>query len=290
MKSEHKILGQRRQSRFDPNLAEKIEAWDREMTIKEEAERLRREREDRLKPKVAEEAKPSVLSGAGYVLMDRTSTYALGVHALRKAYGNAHPTFVKKDGSAVYRPLTFEENIRARLDDYNTLNNPDGSARSDEDRLGLFGIWLNSCTGIAYKAGSTLFKIITQSEDLVYIDKGFNSHYIGIDYSELHGVELDSSQGTYNQWLSQPQVMDHSAWNEAVADKPLLNEYVNLVFRLRNGSNMGFWVWQNTLLDQLRELCVDNTSDAGGDGNLNCGCRFVRVTLAKNPIAYSQML
>ena len=37
--TEFNILGQRRKSRFDPNLAERIEAWDRELTKKEEAER-----------------------------------------------------------------------------------------------------------------------------------------------------------------------------------------------------------------------------------------------------------
>ena len=144
------------------------------------------------------EAKPFVLSGAGYALMNQTSTFALGVHALRKACDNAHPTFVKEDGSRIYRPLTFEENIRARLDVYNTLHNPDGSERSDDDRLRLFYTWLDSCTGIAYKKGTTLFKMITESENLIRIPKGFNESYLPVDYPQLQGVELDSSQGKFN--------------------------------------------------------------------------------------------
>ena len=292
--TEFNILGQRRgySGRFDPNLAERIEAWDREMTIKEEAERLRKEREARLRPKArpaeddkpAEEAKPLVASGSEYGLMGRTNTYASGVYALREACVNApdcgHPKFVKKDGSNIYRPLTFEENIRARLDNYNTLQNPDGSARSDEERLRLFNVWLDSCTGIAYKKGTTLFKIITESEDLINIPKGFNDSYIAADYSKLQGVELDSSHEIYNQLLTRKQVMEHPAWNAAVGDKHLIKDYAGLIFKLRNGDNMGFWNRQNTPEDELRTLYVNyigSNSIAGGYDDLYNDGRFVRV-------------
>ena len=64
--TEFKILGQRRgySERFDPNLAKRIEAWDREMTLKEEAERLRKEWEARLRPKAkpAENQKPTLIT------------------------------------------------------------------------------------------------------------------------------------------------------------------------------------------------------------------------------------
>jgi len=290
--TEFKILGQRRgySERFDPNLAERIEAWDRELTLKEEAEKRRLELEARLRPeakpaeddKPAEEAKPFVGSGSEYDLMDMANTYALGVHALRKACDCAHPTYVK-DGSSIYRPLTFEENIRARLDDYNTLQNPDGSARSDEERLRLFNVWLDSCTGIAYKKGTTLFKIITESEDLINIPKGFNDSYIAADYSKLQGVELDSSHEIYNQLLTRKQVMEHPAWNAAVGDKHLIKDYAGLIFRLRNGDNMGFWVRQNTSEDELRALYVYNIgsiSVAYGYNFLDGSGRFGRVTRA----------
>jgi len=290
------ILGDRRRGyskRFDPNLAERIEAWDRELTKKEEAEKRRLELEARLKPKAmpaeddkpTEEAKPFVASGSEYGLMDGTDTYASRVHALRKVCVNysdcVHPKFVKKDGSSIYRPLTFEENIRAKLDDYNTLQNPDGSARSDEDRLKLFNTWLDSCTGIAYKKGTTLFKTITESEDLVNIPEGFNKSYYPINYSKLQGVELDYSQGIYNSLLTQQQVLNHPGWNAAVTDKSLLKNYAGLIFRLRNGDNMGFWVRQNRSEDELRTLYVSNinySSIAVGVNNLNYFGRFVRVT------------
>jgi len=283
------ILGDRRRGyseRFDPNLAERVEAWDRELTLKEEAEKRRLELEARLRPeaKPAEEAKPFVASGSGYGLMDMANTYALGIHALREACVNdsncAHPKFVKKDGSSIYRPLTFEENIRARLDDYNTLQNPDGSARSDKERLNLFNTWLDSCTGIAYKKESTLFKIITESEDLINIPKGFNDSYIAADYSKLQGVELDSSHEIYNQLLTRKQVMEHPAWNAAVGDKHLIKDYAGLIFKLRNGDNMGFWNRQNTPEDELRTLYVNyigSNSIAGGYDDLYNDGRFVRV-------------
>ena len=287
------ILGDRRRvSRFDPNLAERIEAWDRELTLKEEAEKRRLELDARLRPKAkyieddkpAEEAKPLVASGSGYALMDRTKTYALGVYALREACVNdsdcGHPKFVKKGDSSIYRPLTFEENIRARLDDYNTLQNPDGSTKSDAERLRLFNTWLDSCTGIAYKKRTTLFKIITESEDLINIPKGFNDYYIAVDYSKLQGVELDSSHGTYNKSLGKQQVLNHPGWNATVADSSLLKNYAGLIFKLRNGKNLGFWIRQNTSEDELRALFsnIGNSSGAGGyDGLGNVG-RFVRVT------------
>ena len=293
--TEFKILGQRRgySERFDPNLAEKIEAWDRELTLKEEAEKRRMELEARLRPeakpaeddKPTEEANPLVASGSGYDLMDMANTYALGVHALREGCENdpgcGHPKFVKKDGSSIYRPLTFDENIRARLDDYNTLQNPDGSARSDAERLRLFNTYLDGCTGIAYKKESTLFKIITESDDLVRISENFNKSYYPVNYSRLQGVELDSSQGIYNHLLGKRQVLNHPGWNAAVTDNSLLKDYAGLIFRLRNGNNLGFQVRQNTSKDELRALCVKHyqqLSVADGGGNLDNGGRFVRVT------------
>ena len=74
-----------------------------------------------------------------YVLMPPTKTYALGVDALRKSYENGdcplQPIYTKPDGSRIVRPLTFKENLQARVEDYNILNNPDGSAKTDNERL-----------------------------------------------------------------------------------------------------------------------------------------------------------
>ncbi|MBI5002685.1 J domain-containing protein, partial [Candidatus Woesearchaeota archaeon] len=101
---------------------------------------------------------------SAYILMNIAPTYARGVHALHTACvaenNLNHPKYICPDGSSIYRPLTFKEGIVARLREFNTLHNPDGSARSLDDRLVLFSRWNDSCTGIAKKAGTTKFKII----------------------------------------------------------------------------------------------------------------------------------
>ncbi|MEK6817070.1 MAG: hypothetical protein AABY09_05625, partial [Nanoarchaeota archaeon] len=167
--------------------------------------------------------------------------------------------------------------------DYNTLHNPDGSVRGDEDRLRLFGTWLDSCTGIAYQKGTTLFKIITESEDLINIGKGFNGAYLPVNYPQLQGVELDSSRGTYNELLTKNEVLKHPAWNAAVNDKTLLKDYADLISGFGNGNKMGFYVWQNTSKDELQALCVYDlydSADANGCSDLDDGGHFVRVTHA----------
>ncbi|MFH0798481.1 MAG: hypothetical protein V1906_03660 [Candidatus Woesearchaeota archaeon] len=285
----HEILGQRRERkyRFVKDIGKLIEEDTRRL---EREGKLPKYEEAGHETVTLEEARPFVASGSGYDLMNIANTYALGVHALRKACkGNpncAHPAFVKKHlilRSIIHRPLTFEENIRARLDDYNTLHNPDGSDRGEKERLRLFNTSLDSCTGVAYKKGTPLFKIITESEDLIHIGKGFNDIYLPVDYSKLRGVELDRSQGKYNQLLTLKDAINHPAWNEAVTDKPLLNEYANLIFRLKIENNMGFWVRQNASQDELRALYVDNlnnNSSADGYYSLDNGGRFVRATHA----------
>ncbi|MFH1456327.1 MAG: hypothetical protein ABIF40_05260, partial [archaeon] len=123
------------------------------------------------------------------------NTYALGVHKLRNEckLEDSHPTFVL-DGNRVFRPLTFRETIEARVNDYETLKDRDGNVRSKEDQLKLFKRYLHSCTGVAYKKSTTKFKIIPVCADLIGIDKDFNQHFLPINYANLTGIELDSSQ------------------------------------------------------------------------------------------------
>ena len=78
-----------------------------------------------------------------YILMPQTLTYAKGVEALRVA--------------SVKRQFTLKENILARVEAY----------ESGDERL--FDTWLDLCTGIAYKAGTTKFKIIPECAELIGI-------------------------------------------------------------------------------------------------------------------------
>jgi hypothetical protein len=222
-----------------------------------------------------------------HVLMPQIGTYAKGVHALReacKAEGNSvHPTFTRDDGSQIYCPLTFKENIEARVNDYETLENPDGSERTKEERLKLLNIWLDSCAGIANKKESTKFKIVPVCKELILIDKNFNQFYLPVNYELVDGVELDSKKGKYNKPLTKPEVLEHPGWREAVEeDKKLLETYRDIVFAEKGNPNklMGFYVGSKTNSDQLRALCVGNLGyDSNADGRyyFNDDGSFLRV-------------
>jgi len=229
-----------------------------------------------------------------YVLMPRAETYALGVEKLKNAcladQLNAQPLFTQNDNSKIIRPLTFEENIRARVNDFETLLDENGNDRSLEQRKRLFNTLLDSCTGIAYKAKTTKFKLITECSELVNIANNFNEEYLPISYNAVNGIELDSSKGIYNKLLTPQQVLEHKAWNAIVQDSSLLKTYTDIVFQLKPGDKrMGFRVRQNTKKDELRALYVyviDYISNADGDYSLDYAY-FLRVT-QKAPQALSR--
>jgi len=234
-----------------------------------------------------------------YILMAKTNTYALGVQALRDVYARGecpgHLT-VEIEGSKLVRPLTFKENLEARINDYETLTNSDGSERTKEERLKLFTErWLDSCTGVAYKAETTKFKLIPVCRELVTIDKDFNDSYLTVDYNSIAGVELDSSQEgvKYRPVLTQAEVLEHPAWLTAVEeDRTLLENYTQIVFselkeKYNRDTGMGFWVrTENITENELRALFVDylnDNSDANGNNNLSSNGSFLQVAPPKTP-------
>ncbi|MBU2590383.1 MAG: hypothetical protein KKB39_06500, partial [Nanoarchaeota archaeon] len=153
------------------------------------------------------------LSNLEYILMPKADTYALGVEALQNSCNvdpsNAQFMFTQDDTSRIIRPLTFEENIKARVDDYETLFDKNGNERDLEARKRLFQIGLDSCTGIAYKAKTTKFKILNECSELINIASNFNSKYLPINYRGINSIELDSSQGVYNKLLTPEQILEH---------------------------------------------------------------------------------
>ncbi len=200
-----------------------------------------------------------------YILMPQTSTYALGVDALRK--------------KGAKRPFTFKENIQARVEAY----------ESGDHRL--FETWLDSCTGIAYKAGTTKFKIVPNCEQLRNIPKDFSQAFMPINYAKIDGIELDSGstlfgkRAIYNTRLTKAQIVEHPAWLATVEDdKALLKTYTDIVFAAyasrysASDKLMCFWVRQDTSTDELRAAFVHNLSNnsyASGSINLNNGGRFL---------------
>ena len=229
-----------------------------------------------------------------YILMSQTDTYAEGVHNLREACqsenNQAHPKFTRKiywpgssdphlarsNGSKIYRPLSFKENLQARVEDYG------GHFTDDPERLRLFGKWIDSCCGVAYKKGTSRFKLIPVCAKLVTLDKDFDSASLPINYSSLQGVELDKDDAKYRQLLTKDEVLNHPAWLAAVEeDKALLKAYADIIFNEIDGDRaMGFWPLDSWNNDQLRALFVNNldkNSIANGNVNLNCSGSFLRV-------------
>ncbi len=225
-----------------------------------------------------------------YELMPQAKTYAKGVRALQKELQTnptAHPTFTLQGGKQIYRPLTFKETIRARVENYETTHNDDGSKRSLEERLSLITeSWNDTCTAIAYKTGTTKFKIIPQSSDLITIALDFEEGFMAKDFDSLSGVIIDSSKGKYNTWLTKAEVLKHPGWRTAVdEDTPLLTAYTGIIFaqlkrKYNRTEGMGFRVRQNTDTDELRALLVDYLNyDSGAYGliSLSDSGSFLRV-------------
>ena len=213
------------------------------------------------------------------------NTYAKTVHKLQKVLSDnlndIHPVFAKIINSKIYRSLTFKENIEARVNDYETLTGSEGN-RSYEERTKLFNTYLHSCTGFAYNAGTTKFKINPLCEDLIIIDEGFNDEFKTINYDSFNGLEFDSSKDIYNSRLKKQQFLDHEAYRFLYNDdKTLMENYWNIVYTLAKSTNlMSLWVKRNTSKDELRALCVDDLDgyyDADGLSDLNLYARFLLV-------------
>jgi hypothetical protein len=220
----------------------------------------------------------SSIIGGDYALMSISNTYAKAMEDLnevcRTDSRSDQPTTV--DG--IIRPLTFKETLQARVNDYESIEG--------DDRLRLFKRWSHSCTGVAYKAGTQLMKVIPQSLDLINIDPSFNSIFLPTTYDDLVGEELDLAKGKYCATLSKADVLEHPAWLATVeGDRNLLSNYTNIVFhelKEQYSREDGMWLWVRSQpdVDELRALFVDylnNGSIAIGNDNLNGYASFLRV-------------
>ena len=228
------------------------------------------------KPNISISNPRTSLIEGNYILLPQTSTYAQGVHSLRESsIADPHSVQPVTAYDGIIRPLTFRENIEARVTDYE--NN-----KGSKDRLRLFNKWLDSCTGIAYKSGSTKFKVVLESGNLIGISKDFNDSFIPVVYDDISGVELDRAEAKYREWLTKEEVLEHPAWRTVVEDDiNLLRVYADIVFSARkNEIQMAFWTREATEVDELRALFVNylvNGSVADGNYYLNNNASFLRV-------------
>ena len=219
----------------------------------------------------------SIIYQGDHTLMPKADTYALGVHALQEQCqrddNQNHPQFDLPNGRKVYRPKTFLENILLRMDDWETLENPDGSDRTLDERKRYFTTWLDSSCGIAYEKSTTNLKLRLQCPELIGIDKNFSEESLPIDYSSfINDVALDGSSQTFARdgWLALLE------GKEAVYTK-----YLKVLKEIKgNDITPNFWKRQNCSKDNLRAVYVNvlgYDSNANGDSILYGNGCFVQV-------------
>lgn len=225
----------------------------------EDAERPddRRTHEPEIKtPRATVEEKPRgrpSTSTAGKYTLINSATYALGIAELHRL--GREPFSVKAD-------------LQARL-----------------EQPELYGFWLGSNVGVAYKAGSSEIKIVHDCAGLKSIPADFKENFIRLDYSTVKGIKLDTSKFKCNQSLTKTEILRHPGWSALVeGDISLLKEYVDVTFSTfaeRYGASdklMGFCTVDRPRQDQLRAALVYYLSDssyASGYDSLVSNGRFL---------------
>lgn len=207
-----------------------------------------------------EQAREAVNAIKSYSKIDG-NMYARAVFNLIQNAGENQPQFTLDDGSKIYRPLSFKENMVARI-----------------EQPEFFDEYLDSCTGVAHKKGSSLIKIQPVCKDLITIDKNFRNAYLDVDYQTFDGEELDASKTSkMDKWLV-------AMGGVNAENKEIYNDYQKVLFERRPNLSrenaMNFYTVDTPLNDQLRALCVDlggYSSYAGCNLNLLYNARLLRV-------------
>jgi hypothetical protein len=230
---------------------------------------------------------PSLLWNYRFIEAKR---YGLALKKLRATLpqGNAFHPLV----SSLPRPLTIKKTLQSRIEDFNTSHNLDGTERSPEDRKRLFLDYFDTCTGIHYNPNTDKFMIIPCCGQLITLPNSFSYPFVNVPYGSLQGIELDRTQSESGSLLTKQDVLRHKGWlalfeNDAV----LLKEYADIVFSLKEGNLMGFWLRSKTDVTrpELRSVWVNSiggSSYAYGGSGLNSSARF----LLKSPPSSQKFL
>lgn len=198
------------------------------------------------------------------------------------------------NGRNYIRLHTVKELMRARLEDYNTLTNPDGSARTEEERKQLLMRWFFTCSGIAYSTDGR-FKLSHEAPQLITMDSVPRAAYLPINYAVLNQNNnwqefIRSQSGVkYNTALTEDETVAHPVWRYlAEDDTALLRETHQLNYSLYNRSTVMYaWLLDTPKQDQLRALALNNfitSSFLNGFNNLNDGSSFLQVTRRSSSI------
>ncbi len=229
----------------------------------------------------------SDFAGRRIIAIDRASTWAQGYHALRACVverDNPHPRYEMNTQTGpitFYRPLTFGENLRARIVDAQAHNNNVGQAYS----------WNrpnDSCTAIIYGHNGK-FKVQTISRDLLDLAPDFGDSFVQKQYNSVdtdngNAMEFNRRSAKYNELLTREEVLCHPFW-QFVADGNIdvLRDYTQLQWAGKKADykGMGVWISDSPQNGELRALYVDNrnyNSNAYGSYYLYNNGFFLRVS------------
>ena len=189
-------------------------------------------------------------------------------------------------GRNYVRPPTVKEIMQLRLEDYNTLTNPDGTPRTEEERKQLLNKWFFTCSGIAYSTNGN-FKLSREVPQLVTMDSVPTTAYLPVNYANLNQnnnwqeFARDQSGVKYNTALTEEEVVAHPVWRYLADDNSmLLRETHQLNCSLYNRSAaMHAWLLDTPKQCQLRALALSSFSNSSyvGISNLNDYSSFLRV-------------
>src|SRR3989344_4449523 len=226
---------------------------------------MRGEREPDFEEMIPEPARASSISSSQRCNLVSASSWFSALQSLRQQ-GSGKTIAI--NGQTYVRPFTMKENLQARIEDYNTLTNTDGTQRTEEERRRFFNTWLDSCSGIHYLAGTTRFKIIPRSNELITLAQAPINEYLSVPYAQTSGTELNRTRSKYYQNLSRAEVLKHPAWLAAVEeDQVLLGEAFDIMGAVNNApadwKGMGFFVYPDKTQDELRPLFVNGQDGCG---------------------------
>ena len=187
------------------------------------------------------------------------NTYAKAVFNLIRNAGENQPQFTLDNESKIYRPLSFKENLIARIE------HPE-----------LFDQYLNSCTGVASKKKSSLIKINPICKELITIEmKDSDKNFLDVNYESFEGEELNTEKTSkMDKWLI-------AMGGNNPENKDLYDEYQEALFERKPNLSkkyaMNFYTVNKHSKDQLRALCVIDYSNAYSYYDLNGNARLLRV-------------
>ena len=189
-----------------------------------------------------------LFSEAEFFLSKGNSTYGQSLQLLQKKCtsdpATLQPLHQKGDGKKIYRPLTIRESILAKVEDFNREYDKSGIKRDLEDRLKFFdcNANLSSCTGVAYKAATSKFKIIPLCPNLIELASDFNQDFIPIDYNLIDGYHLDwqhddNYEALWLAALEEDQTLLREYKHIAVPIAQIMDEIDDFYFCLNSGKN-----------------------------------------------------